>query len=285
MIISTWQRCWRSRHRSRLENPAHSLAVASYGLLISPQEGRFSLYTDVVTDTQSATRRILVVDDQSIIRSLLEEVLAQKGYTVITASNGKDALEAVRQGGLPDLAVLDIMLPGMDGFAVANQLENFGDIPIIFLSALTDLSTKVEGLSKYAEEYVTKPFSNTELVARIQRILARTPARASSAPGEVVIDDNLRINFEIRFAVLNGEKVRLTPIESELLRVLYSYRGQVVLFETLIEEVWGADSQPSLKSLQIHISRLRTKIEPSPDIPRYIVTVHDQGYVMPYQTG
>lgn len=119
------------------------------------------------------TKRILVVDDAADTRLMLNLRLQREGYTVFTANNGTEALEVVQHEGLPNLVVLDIMMPGMDGFAVANELRRMGDIPIIFLSALSDTDTKVEGLNRFAEDYITKPFAFSELLARIRRVLLR----------------------------------------------------------------------------------------------------------------
>ena len=136
------------------------------------------------------------------------------------------ALEIVKQEGLPHLVILDIMMPGMDGFAVANELRKIGDVSIIFLSALSDTETKVEGLTRYAEDYITKPFAFTELLARVRRVLVRTSTERAVDP-ELVIDEGLRINFAQQYAVVNNQQITLTPTENRLLHVLYNNRGPI----------------------------------------------------------
>ena len=144
--------------------------------------------------------------------------MQREGYTVYTAEGGREALEIIRREGLPNLVLLDIMMPDMDGFAVAAELRRMGDIPIIFLSALSDVDTKVEGLTLYAEDYVTKPFALSELLARIRRILLRSGQDQTFEP-EMIIDERLRVNFAKQYAVVNEEQITLTPTENRILNI------------------------------------------------------------------
>jgi DNA-binding response OmpR family regulator len=228
----------------------------------------------------SAGKKILVVDDDVDTRTMLSLRLQREGYTVFAAASGADSLEVIRREGLPNLVLLDIMLPDMDGFAVAEELRTLGAIPIIFLSALSDTDRKVEGISRYAEDYVTKPFAFGELLARAKRVLARTVTDTASDP-EQVIDDRLRINFAQHYAVVDGAQVTLTPTETRLMSILVNNRGRVLSAGFLLAKAWEPVHHGTVESLWVHIRRLRNKVEADPDHPRYIVTVRGQGYCLP----
>ncbi len=224
--------------------------------------------------------RILVVDDAADTRLLLNLRLQREGYDVLTASSGPEALELIQKEGLPHLVLLDIMMPGMDGFAVAAELRRMGDIPIIFLSALSDTDTKVEGLNRFAEDYVTKPFDFSELSARIRRVLLRVASDREADP-EQAIDDYLRVNFAQQYAVLGEKQITLTPTENRLLHILFNNRGRVLSPGFLLAKAWDPVRKGTVESLWVHMRRLRSKIEPDPDNPRYVVTVRGQGYCLP----
>ncbi len=229
-------------------------------------------------------KRILVVDDAADTRLMLNLRLQREGYTVFTANSGTEALEVVQHEGLPNLVVLDIMMPGMDGFAVANELRRRGDIPIIFLSALSDTDTKVEGLNRFAEDYITKPFAFSELLARIRRVLLRVASDQLIDP-EMVIDDALRINFAQQYAISRDEQITLTPTENRLLHILYNNRGRVLSSGFLLAKAWDPVRHGTVESLWVHVRRLRSKIEPDPENPRYVVTVRGQGYCLPQRNN
>jgi len=224
--------------------------------------------------------RILVVDDAADTRLLLNLRLQREGYEVFTASSGTEALEIIQKEGLPHLVLLDIMMPGMDGFAVASELRRMGDISIIFLSALSDTDTKVEGLNRFAEDYVTKPFDFTELSARIRRVLLRVATDQNADP-EQAIDDRLAINFAQQYAILDGNQITLTPTENRLVHILFNNRGRVLSPGFLLAKAWDPVRRGTVESLWVHMRRLRSKIEPDADNPRYIVTVRGQGYCLP----
>jgi DNA-binding response OmpR family regulator len=225
-------------------------------------------------------QRILVVDDAADTRLILNLRLQREGYIVYTAEGGREALDIIRREGLPNLVLLDIMMPDMDGFAVAAELRRMGDIPIIFLSALSDIDTKVEGLTLYAEDYVTKPFALSELLARIRRILLRSGQDQTFEP-EMIIDERLRINFAKQYAVVNEEQIMLTPTENRILNILYNHRGRVLSPGYLLAKAWDPVRKGSVESLWVHMRRLRSKIEPDADHPHYVVTVRGQGYCLP----
>lgn len=234
--------------------------------------------------TPEEPKRILVVDDAADTRLMLNMRLQREGYTVYTANNGAEALEVVQHEGLPNLVVLDIMMPDMDGFAVASELRRMGDIPIIFLSALSDTDTKVEGLNRYAEDYITKPFAFSELLARIRRVLLRVASDQLVDP-EMVIDDTLRINFAQQYAVVNEQQITLTPTENRLMHILYNNRGRVLSPGFLLAKAWDPVRKGTVESLWVHMRRLRSKIEPDPENPRYVVTVRGQGYCLPQRNS
>ncbi len=211
--------------------------------------------------------RILVVDDDVDTRTMLIMRLQREGFTILPAATGMEALDLVRNEGLPNLVLLDIILPDIDGFAVAQELRKLGPMPVIFLSALSDTEHKVEGISRYAEDYVTKPFAFSELLARIQRVLTRA-GNDSLADPEQVIDDRLRINFAQNYAMLDGKQLSLTPTEVRLLNILYNNRGRVLSAGFLLAKVWEPDQSGTVESLWVHIRRLRNKIEPDPEHPR-----------------
>ncbi|MEM7534970.1 MAG: response regulator transcription factor [Chloroflexota bacterium] len=229
-------------------------------------------------------KRILVVDDAADTRLMLNLRLQREGYIVTTANGGDEALDIVQKEGLPHLVVLDIMMPGKDGFEVANELRRMGDIPIIFLSALSDTDTKVEGLNRYAEDYITKPFAFSELLARVRRVLLRVASDHIVDP-EITIDEKLRINFAQQYAVMLGEdtetKITLTPTETRLMHILYNNRGRVLSPGFLLAKAWDPVRKGTVESLWVHVRRLRSKIEPDPNNPRYVVTVRGQGYCLP----
>ncbi len=240
--------------------------------------------TEQTTSTNYDPKRILVVDDAADTRLMLNLRLQREGYIVYAASSGAEALEIVQREGLPHLVILDIMMPGMDGFAVAAELRNRGDIPIIFLSALSDTDTKVEGLNRFAEDYITKPFAFSELLARVRRVLLRV-ANEQVADPELVVDEKLRINFAQQYAVVGDDQITLTPTENRLLHILYNNRGRVLSPGFLLAKAWDPVRKGSVESLWVHVRRLRSKIEPDADNPRYVVTVRGQGYCLPQRNN
>jgi DNA-binding response OmpR family regulator len=235
-----------------------------------------------MTESVVATERIriLVVDDAADTRLLLNLRLQREGYEVFTAGSGAEAFEVIQKEGLPHLVLLDIMMPGMDGFAVASEIRRMGDISIIFLSALSDTDTKVEGLNRFAEDYVTKPFDFSELSARIRRVLLRVATDINADP-EQVVDERLRVNFAQQYAVVDDLQITLTPTENRLLHILFNNRGRVLSPGFLLAKAWDPVRRGTVESLWVHMRRLRSKIEPDADNPRYVVTVRGQGYCLP----
>ena len=231
--------------------------------------------------TPQSPKRILLVDDESAICNFLKLQLRSHDFDVQTASSGVEALEIITQEGVPDIAIVDIVMPEMNGFELAAQLQTVGNFPIIFLSALSATNTKVEGITRYAEDYVVKPVVFDELLARIRRVLLSSTASHPIYASEVSIDDDLRINVAQKLAIVRGEPVKLTPTETRLFSILCSHRGRVVSSEKLLSELWQTDNMDRLEALYVHVVRLRNKIEEDPKKPKYITSVWGVGYMLP----
>jgi len=221
--------------------------------------------------------RILIVDDDAMAREILRRILEHSGYEVMTAGSGPEALRKLHEG-IPHLVVVDLMMPEMDGFELCRRIKSHLDVPIMILSAVAAVESKVEGLQMYAEDYVVKPFEKEELVARVQRVLRRYGESAGVEQPEVVIDQDLQINFVQHWARVKDKQVTLTPTESKLLFLLVRNAGRVVTNETLLAKAWAGDEEAYEEGLRVHISRLRSKIEPSPSKPVYIQTKRGVGY-------
>jgi len=219
--------------------------------------------------------KILVVDDEPNIVNTVRAYLEQEGYTVYVATDGPQALKAAR-AFQPNLIVLDIMLPGMDGIEVLRRLRQESDVYVLMLTARTDETDKIVGLSVGADDYLTKPFSPRELVARVKAILRRERGAARGEP--VLHFSHLRIDPEARRVWKGDDPVELTPIEFEMLHALARHRGRVLHREQLIEQVWGYDYYGDDRVVDVHIGRIRKKVEDDPANPTLIVTVRGAGY-------
>ena len=219
--------------------------------------------------------RILIVDDEPEMIRGLEDNLHFEGYQTITASDGKRGL-ALALSEAPDLIVLDLMMPGLSGWDVCRTLRRKGlDIPVIMLTARGEEVDQVRGLEMGADDYVTKPFSLRELLARIRAVLRRPGPRQKFETFAFV---DVRLHLRTRQAFKAGREVWLTRKEFELLRCLVEHRGEVLTRDRLLNEVWGYDQFPTTRTVDTHILRLRQKFETDPEQPAHIVTVHGQGY-------
>jgi len=221
-----------------------------------------------------AGKRVLVVDDDAKTVELVKLYLNRDGYRVISAYNGVDALRLAREGH-PDLIVLDLMLPGIDGFEVCRTLRAESDVPIIMLTARTTDGDKLTGLGLGADDYMTKPFSPRELAARVRAVLRRLPGERG--PDEIV-HGKLTINFNKHEAYLNNQPLTLTSVEFKLLGVLARESGRVFSRAQLIEKALGYDYEGFDRTIDVHILNLRRKMESDPRNPRYIKTVYGSGY-------
>ncbi len=224
---------------------------------------------------------VLVVDDEPTIVEVVARYLARAGFRTCEAADGPAALQAARTCR-PDLVVLDVMLPGFDGIEVMRRLhEQPGEpVPVILLTARAEESDRLIGLRRGADDYVVKPFSPAELVARVEAVLRRAAGRDGVAPGdgEPIVHGGLRIDQASRTVTLDGEELALTQREYELLRHLAQRPGRVFTRDELMEEVWGYDFYTDTSTVTVHVRRLRAKLEPDPAHPRFIETVWGVGY-------
>lgn len=218
---------------------------------------------------------ILVVDDEPKIARLARDYLEKEGFRVLVAGDGITALASARRER-PDLIVLDLMLPGMDGWEVCRALRRETDIPIIMLTARAEEADQVAGLELGADDYVTKPFSPRTLVARARALLRR--AHGSLRTPQVVRAAGLEIDLAGHRVTREGVLLHLTPNEFKLLAVLAQHRGQLLTREQLVEHLHGASASNFDRSVDSHIKNLRRKLEPDPANPRYVVTVYGVGY-------
>ena len=219
--------------------------------------------------------RILVVDDEPQILRSLRTTLASHGYDVQTAATGEEALAAV-DGRLPDLVVLDLVLPGLSGLEVCRHLRARSSLPILVLSARGDERDKVAALDLGADDYLTKPFGVNELLARIRAALRR--AVGARGPSAVVEAGALRVDFDRRQVTLDGAEVRLTPTEFDLLKVLVANAGRVLTHGYLLRTVWGPEYEGESQLLRVFIGQLRRKVERDPSRPQHILTDPGVGY-------
>jgi DNA-binding response OmpR family regulator len=218
--------------------------------------------------------KILLIDDDMSLAVFLVERFKRDGFDITAARNGREGLERVRRDW-PDVVLLDLMLPGMDGEEVARRIKQHADIPVIVLSAVAASESKIEMLTRYAEDYVTKPFHYDELEARIRRVLRRTGPRPSPL---IRLGPDLTLDLARRKAVVGGEVRSISPTETRLLDVLAAQPGKAVTSEELLAAVWNAADSPDPTYVWVTIRRLRQKIELDPDHPTYLVTVPGSGY-------
>lgn len=223
-------------------------------------------------------KRILIIEDDISILNGLRDVLTFKSYEVLTAEDG-EAGYAVIVEEKPDLIILDIMIPRMDGFALCRKLRAEGNsIPVLMLTARGEEPDKIRGLDIGADDYVTKPFSLPELLARVRALLRRTPESSTkSSPDSLEIGD-VSLDFKKYEARKGDAAINLSPKEFGILGYLASRAGEVVTRDELLDEVWGYDLYPTTRTVDNHIAQLRSKIENNPAEPRYLLTVHGIGY-------
>ncbi len=217
---------------------------------------------------------ILVVDDEPQILRVMRASLPPRGYEVVTARSGQEALDRIRKE-MPNLIILDLVMPEMSGLEVCRQVREFSSIPILVLSAKGSEHDKVTALDFGADDYITKPFSMDELLARVRAILRRIPAAEDSS---VLTADELTIELDTRRVMVASQEVKLTPKEFDVLKYLVQNAGKVVTHRTLLRAVWGWSSSEQTEYLRVTINQLRRKIEPDPQNPRYILTEPWVGY-------
>jgi DNA-binding response OmpR family regulator len=226
---------------------------------------------------EQTQHRIMVVDDNTYTLRIVEHTLEQAGYEVSTAVSGPEGLRLIHRYGLPHLAIVDIHMPEMSGFEFCRTIHEFSDVPVIMLTAVDSEDTIVEGLEKYAEDYIVKPFNPPELVARVRRVLARMEDYTYTLDSTTHIDARLMINFPVREAIVDGEAVSLTPTESRLLYILVRNGGRIVTTEFLLRRIWPLEEVQEDR-LHVHVHRLRRKIEKDYNNPEYIIAERGVGY-------
>ncbi|QGN46672.1 response regulator [Micromonospora sp. WMMD558] len=221
--------------------------------------------------------RVLVVEDEESFSDALSYMLRKEGFEVSVAATGPSALTEFDRTGA-DIVLLDLMLPEMSGTEVCRQLRQRSHVPIIMVTARDSEIDKVVGLEIGADDYVTKPYSPRELVARIRAVLRRQSAEATESGAPTLAAGPVRMDIERHVVTVDGGAVQLPLKEFELLELLLRNAGRVLTRGQLIDRVWGADYVGDTKTLDVHVKRLRSKIEPEPSAPRYIVTVRGLGY-------
>ncbi|HEU4674578.1 MAG: response regulator transcription factor [Motilibacteraceae bacterium] len=220
--------------------------------------------------------RVLVVEDEESFSDALSYMLTKEGYEVAVAADGPSALEEFDRGGA-DIVLLDLMLPGLPGTEVCRQLRQRSSVPVIMVTAKDSEVDKVVGLELGADDYVTKPFSTRELVARIRAVLRR--GGESDELGQPSLEAGpVRMDVERHVVTVDGEPVQMPLKEFELLELLLRNAGRVLTRMQLIDRVWGSDYVGDTKTLDVHVKRLRAKIEPDPSAPKHLVTVRGLGY-------
>jgi two-component system response regulator RegX3 len=227
--------------------------------------------------TSTETTRILVVEDEESLADSVRYNLEREGYGVSVASDGRRALERFRSER-PALVILDLMLPEISGLDVCRTIRAESDVPIIMVTAKDSEADKVTGLELGADDYVTKPFSMRELVSRVRANLRRARPAAVQPPEEVLSGGSIRLDVGRHEVTVGGETVSLPPKEFELLETLLRRKGRLLTRDFLIEQVWGADYYGDTRTLDVHVKRLRRKLEPDPHRPAHLLTVRGLGY-------
>jgi two-component system KDP operon response regulator KdpE len=225
------------------------------------------------------SQTVLVVDDEQKLVDLVRAIMEKEGYNVVEAHNGYQAVEKVRDV-LPDVVLLDVMMPEMDGFEALKEIRQASNVPVIMLTVQATENDKVRGLELGADDYVAKPFDHRELISRVKAVLRRAalPSSVSKSEGLVRIDDNLQIDFDKREVISNDKRQKLRPTEYKLLYHMVSNAGKLLSHEQLLTKVWGREYRDDEQLLRLYITYLRQKIEPNPSQPRYILNERGLGY-------
>jgi two-component system, OmpR family, alkaline phosphatase synthesis response regulator PhoP len=221
--------------------------------------------------------RVLVVDDEARLVNLVRMNLEMERFRVIEASNGLEALDMVRRH-IPEMIILDIMMPQLDGFETLRMLREFSSVPVIMLTAKGEEEDIVKGLALGADDYMTKPFGPRELVSRVKAVLRRVDGVGDPGESILKIDDRLSIDFNKRQVIVNGEPIKLRPTEYRLLYHLIENVGWTITHEQILAKVWGYEYRDETHYVRLYINYLREKIEEDPANPKYILTERGTGY-------
>jgi two-component system KDP operon response regulator KdpE len=222
-------------------------------------------------------KTILVVDDEERMARFIRLNLEQDGFQVVEAYRGMQALQQYRDS-LPDLVLLDVMMPDIDGFEVLSMLRDISNVPVIMLTAKGEEDDRVRGLELGADDYVTKPFSPRELVSRVRAVLRRTDSSSTDSPDVIEVDEHLKLDFSKREIWLDGELVKLRPTEYRLLYHLVKNAGWVLTYDQILSRVWGYEYRDESHYVRLYINYLRQKIEKDSSNPIYILTERGVGY-------
>jgi DNA-binding response OmpR family regulator len=232
-----------------------------------------------VPDERSCRSVLAVEDDPDLLR-LIRRELESAGFEVWACPSTEEALKTVAAKGLPHLALVDILLPGADGLSLARKLHEWSDLPIVMLTSVDEEETVVRAIESFAEDYIRKPFNSREMVARVERVCRRMGDFAYTLQPVVQVDGRLSVDFAHQRALVDGRPVPLTSTETKLLYVLMRSAGRVVGTDFLLRRLWPSD-EVFEDTLRVHVHRLRSKIEPEPSRPRYVVTERGTGYRFP----
>jgi len=230
-----------------------------------------------MSETQFANRRILVVDDEERMVRFIRLNLEHDGFEVVEAFSGQQAMDRLRET-LPDLVLLDVMLPDIDGFEVLRLIRENNEVPVIMLTAKGEEDDRVQGLELGADDYVTKPFSPRELVSRARAVLRRTDSARGQSSGGIEVDDRLKIDFDRREVWVENELVKLRPTEYRLLYHLVQNAGWVISHDQILAKVWGYEYRDEPHYVRLYVNYLRQKLEENPAKPKYILTERGVGY-------
>jgi two-component system KDP operon response regulator KdpE len=227
--------------------------------------------------TDLRDKLILLVDDETRLTTMMRMNLETDGMRVHVAASGRDALDALREE-MPDLVLLDVMMPNMDGFETLRRIRLASQVPVIMLTAMNEENDRIKGLELGADDYVNKPFNYREVLSRIRAVLRRHYLPAPATMGHITVDDRLTIDFQKREVLINGERVNLRPTEYRLLYHLVQRAGYVVNHNDLLARVWGPEYHDETHYLRLYVTYLRQKIERDPANPVYILTERGVGY-------
>jgi two-component system KDP operon response regulator KdpE len=231
----------------------------------------------MMSDSQFRDRKILVVDDEERMVRFIRLNLEHDGFRVIEAYNGTQAINKVRST-LPDLVLLDVMMPDVDGFEVLKIIRETSSVPVVMLTAKGEEDDRVRGLELGADDYITKPFSPRELVSRVRAVLRRTEMASGATHGLIEVDDRLKLDFDRREVWVDGKLAQLRPTEYRLLYHLVQNAGWVVSHDQLLAKVWGYEYRDEPHYVRLYINYLRKKLEEDPANPKYILTERGVGY-------
>ena len=221
--------------------------------------------------------KILVVDDEALLVKGIRFNLQSEGYEVVTGSDGLEAIRLVHEEN-PDLVILDVMMPNMDGMTACSKIREFSDVPIILLTAKTDDMDKLMGFDHGADDYITKPFNILELKARIRALLRRSGSSEKKTAGNILTAGNISLDLDARNAYRSGQLVDLTAKEFDVIEFLMRNTNRVYSREALLDTIWAYEYRSDIRTVDVHIRRLREKLEENPAEPKYILTKWGVGY-------